>query len=66
MTPVFKITAIREGGVFGDTVIFKAISPFLPRIGEEIDREKTYKVKRIIYDFSDFNKECNTVNLILE
>lgn len=63
--PIFKITAIREGE-FGDTVIFKAFSPFLPRIGEEIDREKTYKVKRIIYDFSDFNKEYNTVKLILE
>lgn len=64
--PMFKITAILEGGVFGDRVVFKAISPFLPRIGEEIDRERTYKVKRIIYDFSDFNKEYNTVKLILE
>ena len=63
---IFKITAIREDGVLGDTVIFKAISPFLPRIGEEISRERIYKVKRIIYDFSDFNKEYNTVKLILE
>ena len=60
---IFKITAVYEDK---DTVIFQAYSPFLPRIGEEIDREKTYKVKRIIYDFSDFNKEYNTVKLILE
>lgn len=59
--PIFRIT-----GVKNDTVIFRAFSPFLPRIGEEIDRERTYKVKRIIYDFSDFNKEYNTVKLILE
>lgn len=59
--PIFKIT-----GVKNNSVIFRAFSPFLPRIGEEIDRERTYKVKRIIYDFSDFNKEYNTVKLILE
>lgn len=59
--PIFRIT-----GVKNDIVIFRAFSPFLPRIGEEIDREKIYKVKRIIYDFSDFNKEYNTVKLILE
>lgn len=59
--PIFIITA-----VCGDTVIFKAISPFLPRIGEEINREKTYKVKRIIYDFSKSNKEYSVVKLILE
>lgn len=59
--PIFKIT-----GVKNDTVIFRAFSPFLPRIGEEIDRERIYKVKRIIYDFLDFNKEYNTVKLILE
>lgn len=59
--PIFRIT-----GVKNDTVIFQAFSYFLPRIGEEIDRERTYKVKRIIYDFSNFNKEYNTVKLILE
>ena len=64
--PIFNITAVKEG-FFGETVIFKAVSPFLPRIGEEIDREKTYKVKRIIYDFSDFGvKEYNKVKIILD
>ena len=63
--PIFNITAVKEE-FFGETVVFKAVSPFLPRIGEEIDREKTYKVKRIIYDFSDFGKECNKVKIILD
>ena len=51
--PIFNITGVKEG-FFGEAIIFTAMSPFLPRVGEEIKREKIYKVKRIVYDFSDF------------
>ena len=50
--PTFKIVGVKEG-FFGEAVVFTAMTPFLPRIGEEVEREKIYKVKRIIYDFSD-------------
>ena len=64
---IYHITAVTEG-ILGDKVVFKAMSPYVPRISEEVNNGcKTYKVKRVIYDFDFVGLgESNKVKLILE